>query len=140
MRDDFDSMEAVSEYSIFDTDRIHDELENGRIDIALLLAATMAETGLRYELIDYLGISPSNFDELRGRATLGYHLNKCNEKDIIDKQYRESFEALRDKRNNLAHDIGYRDKLVQDDKEAQEVKSVIEDCCEWFDSRPPYPR
>jgi len=122
MRDDFDPIEAMSEYSIFDADRIHDELENDRIDIALLLAATMAETGLRCELIDYLGISRSNFDELCGNATLGYYVDKCNEKDIIDKQYRENFKILSKKRNNLAHDIGYRDKIVQDNKEAKEVK------------------
>jgi len=140
MRDEFDPIDAVTEYSIFDADRVYEELENDKVDIALLLTATMAETGLRYELIDYLCISPSNFDELRGRATLGYYISKCNEKDIIDKEYKETFEDLRDKRNALAHDIGYRDELVQNDEEAEDVQSIIEGCCEWFDSRPSHSR
>lgn len=140
MRDEFDFIDAVTEYSIFDADKVYEELENDKVDIALLLTATMAETGLRYELIDYLGISPSNFDELRGRATLGYYIAKCNENDIIDKEYKGTFEDLRDKRNALAHDIGYRDELVQNDEEAEDVQSIIEGCCEWFDSRPSYPR
>lgn len=140
MRDGFDDIDAMTEFDVFDSNRVYDELENDRIDIALLLTATMAEGGLKYELIDYLGISHSNFEELRGRATLGYYLRKCNEKDIIAKEYRESFQNLRDKRNALAHDIGYRDELVQNTGEARDVQSIIEDCCEWFDSRPQYPR
>jgi seryl-tRNA synthetase len=71
---------------------------------------------------------------------LGYYISKCNEKDIIEKEYRQTFEELRDKRNALAHDIGYRDELVQNDEEAEDVRSIVEACCEWFDSRPSYPR
>lgn len=140
MRDEYSPVDAMTEYSIFDSGRVYEELENGEIDITLLLTATMAEAGLRSELIDYLGISHSNFDELRGRATLGYYLSKCNEKNIIDKKYRDQFQNLVNKRNDLAHDVGYRDELLQNDEEAKHVQSVIEACCEWFDSRPPYPR
>jgi hypothetical protein len=64
MRDEFNPTNAVTEYSIFDANRVYKQLENDNFDIALLLTATMAETGLRYELVDYLGISHSNFDEL----------------------------------------------------------------------------
>jgi hypothetical protein len=138
--DEFDPVNAMTEYSIFDKDRVHEELENDRIDIALLLTATMAEGGLKNELIHHLGISHSNFDELCGGATLGYFIGECNNKNIIDKEYREAFQDLRNKRNAFAHDIGYRDELIQDDKEAKEVRGIIEKCCDWFDSRPSYPR
>ncbi|SDK12981.1 hypothetical protein SAMN05216226_1219 [Halovenus aranensis] len=135
MREEFTAVDAMTEVNLFEPDRIDEELENGRIEIALLLTATTAEAILRDELIQHLEIPRRAFDEICGDKTLGWYVSKCNEKKIIDQQYRDSFDSLVKKRGKLVHDLGYLDQLDKNDDEVEKVRSTIVDCYNWFDSR-----
>lgn len=135
MRDEFEAADAMTEVVFFEPERIDSELEDGRIDTALLLTATTAEAILRDKLIQHFEIPREAFDEVCGDKTLGWYVSKCNEKQIIDESFRGSFDSLVKKRGKLVHDLGYLNHLGQDDEEMEEVKSIIEDCYDWFESR-----
>lgn len=135
MRDEFEAADAMTEIVIFEPERIDGALENDRIDTALLLTATTAEAILRDELIKHLEIPRGAFDEVCGNKTLGWYVSKCNEKGIIGGLYKDSFNTLVEKRNELVHDLGYLEQLSHDNDEMKEVRGIIEDCYDWFDSR-----
>ena len=134
MSDDFEEADAMVKITFFEPDRIDEELESGRYDTALILTATTAESIFRDELIQYFEIPREAFDEVCDGKTLGWYVSKCNEKEIIDKPYRDSFNKLVRKRAKLVHDLGYLDQLSQDGNETEEVHNIIQDCCDWFDS------
>lgn len=133
-KDEYERGVASTRIIVRDPGRIDEELENNRIDTALLLTATTAEAILRKKLTQYFEIHPLAFDEVCGDKTLGWYVGKCNEKEIIDKPYRDSFDSLVKKRNKLVHNLGYMDELLQEDEEMEEVRDIIEDCSEWFNS------
>lgn len=135
MRDEFTEADAMTEVIYFEPDRIDEAIENGRIDTALLFTATTAEAILKDELSHHFDISKGAFDEVCGDRTLGWYVSKCNEKKIIDKEYRVSFDSLVKKRGKLGHDLGYVYYLDQNEDEIEEVRGIIDDCCNWFDSR-----
>jgi hypothetical protein len=135
MRDEFGEIDAMTPVVYYDPERFDEELENGRIDTALLLTATTAEALLMDELIQHLGIPREAFEEVCGDKTLGWYVGKCNEKEIIDESYRDSFDSLVKKRSKLVHDLGYLDQLGQNDDELKEVRSIIEECRDWFELR-----
>ncbi|WP_143420647.1 hypothetical protein [Halorubrum ezzemoulense] len=134
MTDEFESADAMVKITYFEPDRITEELEDGQYDTALILTATTAESIFRDKLIRYFEIPHDSFDEVCGGKTLGWYFSKCCEKGIIDEKYRESFDRLVSKRANLVHDLGYLDELRENHTERKEVRNIIQDCCDWFDS------
>jgi predicted nuclease with TOPRIM domain len=136
MTEEFTAADAMTEVEYFKPERINEELENERVEVALLLTATTAEAILREELVNHYSISYDAFDELRGNKALGFYVSKCNEYDIIDEKYREAFQDLIDERNELVHDLGYlMSRLDQSNEKVEEVSGTIKKCCKWFDSR-----
>jgi hypothetical protein len=139
MTEEFTAVDAMTEIVIFDPDRIDEELENDRIETALLLTATMAEAILRDELIRHFNIPRDAFDEVCGNKTLGWYVSKCNEKGIIDETtYRNAFDTLVKKRAKLVHEYGYLvGRLDQDDDtdEGEKMRRTIKECYDWFESR-----
>ncbi|TQQ81886.1 hypothetical protein [Halonotius roseus] len=133
-KDEYDGSIAEKRLIVSDPNRINKNLAEGNIDIALLLTATKTEAILRNKLIQYFEIHTRAFSEVCGNKTLGWYIDKCNEKEIIDKQHREAFDDLKQKRNLLTHEYGYITQLQQNEEEMEEVKNIIEDCCDWFDS------
>ena len=116
------------------SDRARQELDDGNVGVALLLAATEAEARLIQKLQIYFEVYPQAFGELCGNMSLGSYLGICNKNDLVHKEFREPLNNLINKRSNLAHDFGYFIQLEEDTEEREKVREIVSNCCDWFDS------
>lgn len=53
---------------------------------------------------------------------------------LTEKEYREGLNDLVGKRTNIAHEDGYLRRLEYNDEEREEVRTVVEDTCDWIES------
>lgn len=133
-RDEYNGAKAPTKLIVSEPGKIREELDNDRIHTALLLASTKAEAISAKKLQQYFEVHHVAFEELVGNESLGTYIDKCNENDLIDEDYKESVKNLVEKRNRLAHDFGYLHQLTENYDEMEEVRNIIEDCCNWFDT------
>ena len=133
-RDKHDGSKACQRILVLATNRIHDALDDEKLDTAILLAATHSEAVLAQRLQRYFEVHHVAFEELVGSQTLGWYLSKANEHDLVDQAYRAPLNDLVEKRNRLAHDLSYMQKLRDDEDEQAAVRDIVESCVDWLES------
>lgn len=132
-RDGYDGIKASQKIVVLATNRIRDALDNDDLDTAILLAATHSESVLTRRLQRYFEVHHVAFEELVGGQTLGWYLSKANEHNLVDQAYREALNDLVEKRNQLAHELNYMQKLRDDEDEQAAVRDIVETCVDWLE-------